>query len=389
MRRNRKIVVFLIAAVVSSLLLGCSPAAPQDAKDKQLAGQIFLLGEAHGLESYYQKEFEIWSAYYNEYGMRDLFREEAYYTSEYLNLWMHADSDDILNELYQDWEGTAAHCQAALDFLKRIKAECPETVFHGTDVGHQFFSTGERFLEYLASTGQSESEAYQLTQECMEQGRVFYGGLTDGEDSDWAYREDCMAENFIRELEKTDGAGVMGIYGGAHTDVTAMNYGSQEVPSMARQLQERYGEVVHIRNLCAGLRTDDPYTDEPLQEDRTEQITVGEKTYTARYLGKTELDEKFPEYQYREFWVLEDAFLDFRDKPTHPNPDDVLPCDNYPGRITVGQVFAIDYTRADGSVERVFQRYDTGNFVYGRYATIGFDPESDDITYLFPEDYLP
>ena len=135
MRRNRKIAIFLIAAVVSSLLPGCSPAAPQDSRDKQLDGQIFLLGESHGLESFYQKEFEIWSAYYNEYGMRDLFREEAYYTAEYLNLWMHSDSDDILNELYQDWEGTAAYCQANLDFLKRVKNECPETVFHGTDEG--------------------------------------------------------------------------------------------------------------------------------------------------------------------------------------------------------------------------------------------------------------
>lgn len=82
MRRDREIAVFLIAAVVSSLLLGCSAAAPQESKDKHLAGQIFLLGEYHNLEAYYQKEFEIWSAYYNDYGMRDLFIELPCYMAE-------------------------------------------------------------------------------------------------------------------------------------------------------------------------------------------------------------------------------------------------------------------------------------------------------------------
>lgn len=388
MRRNREIVVLLMAAVASSLLLGCSPTASQE---KPLAGQIFLIGEDHGLESYYQKEFEIWSIYYNEYGLRDLFREEAYYTSEYLNLWMHADNDDILNELSQDWGDMSAAVQVELDFLKRVKAECPETVFHGTDVGHQFNSTGERFLDYLTSTGQTDSESYRLTQECMEQGRIFYGDLSDGQDDDWAYRENRMVENFIRELEKTDGAGVMGIYGAAHTYMAAdVNYGSQKVPSMARQLGETYGEALHIRDLFAGFYADDPYTGEPVQEDRTEPITIGEKTYTARYLGKAELGENFPEYQYREFWLLEDPSADFRDKPRHSYRYDVLPCDNYPGSIMPGQVFVIDYTRTDGSVERVFQRYDIGYSVYKgyaeRYVTVGFDPEADDITYLFPQD---
>ena len=378
MRRNREIVVLLMAAVASSLLLGCSPTASQE---KPLAGQIFLIGEDHGLESYYQKEFEIWSIYYNEYGLRDLFREEAYYTSEYLNLWMHADNDDILNELSQDWGGMSAAVQVELDFLKRVKAECPETVFHGTDVGHQFNSTGDRFLDYLTSTGQTDSESYRLTQECMEQGRIFYGDLSDGQDDDWAYRENRMVENFIRELEKTDGAGVMGIYGAAHTYMAAdVNYGSQKVPSMARQL----------RDLFAGFYTDDPYTGEPAQGDQTEPITIGEKTYTARYLGKAELGENFPEYQYREFWLLEDPSADFRDKPRHSDQYDALPCDNYPGSITPGQVFVIDYTRTDGSVERVFQRYDIGYSVYKgyaeRYVTVGFDLEADDITYLFPQD---
>lgn len=313
--------------------------------------------------------------------MRDLFIELPCYMAEYLNLWMQSDHDDFLNVLFPVSENSDSNGQTSpvLDFYHHIKTEYPETVFHGTDVGHEYDTTGESFLEYLASTGQADTELYRLTQECMEQGRIFYGDMQDIHDDDWAYREDRMAENFIREMENTTGAGVMGIYGGAHTDITAMEYYTGayytgEVPSMAAQLQEKYGDALHIIDLTYGLRTDDPYTGEQLQEERTESITVGEKTYSARYLGKAELGERFPEYQCREFWLLEDAYEDFRDKPTYE--DDLLLCDNYPEAISLGQVFVIDYTRADGSVERVFHRYEIGHFVRdGRYATIGFDPE--------------
>lgn len=269
-----------------------------------------------------------------------------------MNLWMQSDHDDFL-KMYFSGDDDADLKGPRIDFYYHIKAECPETVFHGTDVGHEF-AVGESFLEYLTSTGQSDTEMYRLTQECMEQGRIFYGDMQDIHDEDWAYREDRMVENFIREMENTNGAGVMGIYGCFHTDVTAMNYDSQEVPSMAGQLLEKYGDALHTRDLTFGFRTDDPYTGEPLQGERVEPITVGEKTYTARYLGKTELGEKFPEYQRREFWVLEDAYEDFRDKPTYE--DDLLLCDNYPEKISSRQVFVIDYTRADRSVERVFHR---------------------------------
>lgn len=244
--------------MVSSLLLGCSAAAPQESKDKQLAGQIFLLGEYHNLEAYYQKEFEIWSAYYNEYGMRDLFIELPCYMAGYLNLWMQSDHDDFL-KMYFSGDDDADLKGPRIDFYYHIKAECPETVFHGTDVGHEF-AVGESFLEYLTSTGQSDTEMYRLTQECMEQGRIFYGDMQDIHDEDWAYREDRMVENFIREMENTNGTGVMGIYGCFHTDVTAMNYDSQEVPSMAGQLLEKYGDALHTRDLTFGFRTDDPYT---------------------------------------------------------------------------------------------------------------------------------
>lgn len=49
--------------------MGCSSAVPQETQVEQISDQIFLLGELHGQEIFYQKEFETWSAYYNEYGL--------------------------------------------------------------------------------------------------------------------------------------------------------------------------------------------------------------------------------------------------------------------------------------------------------------------------------
>ena len=51
----------------------------------------------------------LWSSYYHDNGMRDLFIELPYYTAEYMNLWMKSDNDEILNSLYEDWHGTDMH----------------------------------------------------------------------------------------------------------------------------------------------------------------------------------------------------------------------------------------------------------------------------------------
>ena len=353
-RNNEKAAIILIAAMLFILLAGCYPAAKQEPglQAEQISDQIFLLGELHGQESFFQKEFEIWSAYYNEYGFRDLFLEFPFYTAEYLNIWMQSDNDDILNMLYQDWEGSAARCPEELDFYRRIKEDCPETVFHGTDIGHQFYSTGERFLEYLSSTGQTDTEQYRLTQECIEQGKMFY------RDYNWAYREDRMAENFIREVEALDGTNIMGIYGAAHVDVNAMNHLTAEVPSMACQIQEKYGDRLHTRDLCfLADGVDDPLPGEPYPNDppQPDIVTIGEKTYSAQYFGRAALSASYPEYQYREFWLLEDAYSDFKNKPT---PSDPVSYDGYPVEPEANQVYVVGYTKNDGSFTREFFRSD-------------------------------
>lgn len=317
-------------------------------------GQIYLYGEAHAVEAILDREFELWDAYYHENGMRHLFVELPYYTAEFLNLWMKSGNDDILEQLCQDWEGSSEHDESNLNFYRKIKEACPETVFHGTDVGHQYATTGARYLAYLISVGQEDSEAYRLTEEAIEQGKHYYLPPNN------VYRENTMVENFIREFDSLEGMDIMGIYGNAHTYTDAMDWATHTVPCMANQLKERYGDALHTRDLTLPSLLWKPY--------RTDTIQIGEKTYTASYFGQVDMSSWSQDYQYREFWRLEDAYDDFKDAPTNGQ---VLPYNNYPMEMAEGQVFVIDYTKPDGTVERKYYRSD-GDIWQGLVTTVEF-----------------
>lgn len=343
----------VIAAAAALLILGYFLVRRGEKQDPS-RGRIFLYGEKHGVERILDREFELWSAYYQD-GMRDLFVELPYYTAEYMNLWMKSGDDEILDALYQDWAGTAMHAPEVAEFYRRIKERCPETVFHGTDVGHQYDTTGARFLAYLESTGQRQSETYRLAQENIRQGQRFY------RDSDYVYRENAMVENFIRAFDALGGADVMGIYGSAHTGVEAKDT-TNSIPCMANQLHKRYGAALFTEDLSPLALNDEPY--------RTDTMEISGKTYTALYFGQVDLSAEFPQYQYREFWRLEDAYGDFKDCAL---TGDVLPYHNYPMPVEAGQVFVIKYTMTDGSVVTEYLRSD-GNTWQGMPTTEAFLP---------------
>ena len=95
---------------------------------------------------------------------------------------------------------------------------------------------------------------------------------------------------------------------------------------------------------------------EPTRPLKTDKITVNGKEYEASYFGEVDISSWAPnDYATRGFWRLENAYNDFKDKAT---TDDVLPYNNYPMGIDEGQVFVIDYTKKDGSVERMYYRSD-------------------------------
>lgn len=343
MRIKRSFLIVAVALIVMLLFPACSYSTSQgniSAVPSPSSGKIFLYGEQHGVEKILDKEFELWYGYYHNEDMRHLFVEYPYYTAEFLNIWMQSDSDDILDAIYHDWTGTAVHTPFTLDFFKQIKSECPETIFHGTDVGHQYQTTGERFLKYLETNNLKGSGQYVLAQEAIEQGRYYY------KHNDDVYRENKMTENFIREYDNLSGVNIMGIYGGAHTELDAMDF-TNSVPCMANQLKERYGDAVQSEEDLTWLaKITEPY--------RVDIMIVNGKDYDASYFGKEDLNG-FKDYACREFWRLESAYDDFE---SCPKPGDVLPINNYPMLIETGEVFVIDYTRTNGSVIRKFYRSD-------------------------------
>ncbi|MBS6194195.1 MAG: hypothetical protein KH828_01260 [Clostridiales bacterium] len=312
------------------------------------SGKIFLYGEIHGVKSILEQELQLWENFYHEDGMRDLFIESPYYTAEFLNLWMKAENDDILNKLMEDWSRTSAASENVRNFYRTIKTNCPETVFHGTDVGHQYETTGKRYLEYLRANGQEDSEKYIRAEEAIEQGKYYYGY------EDEVYRENMMAENFIRECDGLNGRNLMGIYGSAHTEPEGTDYSTYTVPCMANQLRQHYGEAVILEDL---KDLSEKFSIPPREPLRTDTLEINGKTYEASYFGKVDLSENFPEYQYREFWRLEDdgAYANFK---KHLTTGQILPYMEYPMEIEKGQVFVIDYTKTDGSVEREYYRHD-------------------------------
>lgn len=210
--------------------------------------EIYLYGEWHSDSHILDRELEIWGEYYKK-GMRDLFVEYPYTDAQFLNLWMQADDDELLDQQFKDWEGTAGGTEIVKNFLKQIKKTYPKTVFHGTDVGHTWHSTGPRYLKYLKSTGQMDTEEYQRALLNIQQGKRYARICQTNEEAAEQYREDRMVENFQRsyqELEETHRTDIMGIYGNAH--IVNTGYLNAEY-YMAKQLKESYGEKLHTTDL--------------------------------------------------------------------------------------------------------------------------------------------
>lgn len=329
--------------------------APSETMPAMNVGNIWLYGEAHGEEQILEMELNRWQKHYHEDGMRHLFVEIAYFSAAYLNLWMQSDNDTILYQLFDDWEGTSAGATANMDFYKAVKQACPETVFHGTDIGHQFWNTGSRYLDDLEAWGLMSSDEYVLAQEAITQGRIYYS--SSDVDAD-IYRENTMTANFIREFEKLNGESVMGIYGSAHINLDGLNYSGQ-CDSMGKQLKTRYGELVSSEDLAELVRI-------TVAPERVDTLEINGKSYTAEYYGKTDLSTAFPSYSHREFWRLVDAGEDFAQWTTTGN---VLPQSNYPMLIEEGQIYVIRYTLADGSTHTEYHRCDGITF-NGQQATV-------------------
>jgi len=298
-------------------------------------GRIFLYGEVHGCGVTMSRQLEIWGYYYTNHGMRHLFIESSYFAAQFLNLWMQADDDTILYALFEDRRGALAHNPYKLAFYRTIKSDFPETIFHGTDVGHQSFSTGQRFLRYLIDNDMQDSESYRLAHESIEQ---FYRYQREGCRTIRVYYK---PQNFIREFDRLANQDVMAIHGMAH--VFLGEYHDYSIPTMAVILLERYGDALQTFDMTHYALMRDPY--------HVDIIAINDIDFEASYFGND--GARFGNVIGREFWRLENAYEHFRDSPSTGN---ILPFEDFPIHVEIGQVFIVDIHFNDGTVVRKFFR---------------------------------
>jgi len=219
--------------------------------DYAKSGQIYLVGESHAVERILEENLRIWNDLYHNEGMRHYFVEYGYCTVGFLNMWMEADDNEILDMVYENWKGTSSHNQVVYDYFVNVKKTCPDTVFHCTDVEHQYKLTGAEYIKYLEENGMKDSEEYRRAEEANEQGRTFYQ-KKDVEATE--YREAKMAENFMKEYDALNGISVFGVFGSNHTNYPVIR--GESTPTLATAIYRTYGmERLEVNNLSLKYRS--------------------------------------------------------------------------------------------------------------------------------------
>lgn len=339
---NRKKRVLMLIAIAITIVIGISVS-----QLKFNSGKIYLYGEEHSNWRILDKEFEIWSKYYHEKGMRHLFVELPYYDAEFLNLWMKEDNDKLLNQCFEEFKGTAGGTPVYRRFFKRIKKECPETVFQGTDVGHGYKTTGERYLAYLQELGKEGSKEYERTKEVMEQGKEFY------EEESTLYREKKMVENFKWEFDKLKNENIMGIYGAAHTVILEDNH-----TIMASQLSGEYQGRVYVQDL-----TEADYLEDELCY---ESLKINGRSYRSLYLVESWCNMEGIECDTVKIWRVEEKSEEFANNPAG---EMTLAGSEYPILVTCGEIYVFDFYMNDEFAERKLFRADKSAMEDGTIMT--------------------
>lgn len=243
--------LYKLSLLILGLLFIVSCNNTDDISDYSKDKEIYLYGEIHGQEDLIEEEFDLWSAYYHKHGMRNLFLEIANFEAGLLNLWMKADNDDILEIFAKDY-GTihgAKHYEA---MLKKIKNDCPETVFYGTDISNFSESLGNTYLAYLEEENNINAEEIKRVKEVMASG-LYRNSYLDKylgyDNADFHirkmadFREDRLTENFIYEYNRLDDKRIMGIYGAYHIS-NPTNHDMIDGHIMGDRLSSTYGDIL-------------------------------------------------------------------------------------------------------------------------------------------------
>ena len=320
------------------------------------AGLIYLYGENHYHPVCMEKELSAWRELYDN-GARHLFIEYSYAYAQRLNAWMQADGDELLSWLWSEEEDTLdsdpVEALLLFDFYKAVKQHCPGTVFHGTDIEHEYDTLGAEYLAVLEAAGKQDSMEYARTVLTCEQGKQAH--LNGETDEGYRFRETCLVDNFIWELEQLEPQTVMGIYGFTHVEgvVTEHQKSLAGDANMAAQLAERYGD--RIVCTCLSLARNSARTADPAGP-----VTLNGKTYETAYVGEHDLSMWAIPYQYVVYWRLKDSWSDFEEAPAGGTLNPLLSaCDRK--QFAISSVYFADCTAWDGTVERFFFRTGSGS----------------------------
>ena len=327
---KRRILTLLLAVLLA--LTACGAPAETDTP----TGAIFLYGEAHANADCLEQELAAWQTYYGQ-GMRHLFIELGPGSALLLNRWMAAEDDAYWDMVYSACEGTMFHAEVEADFYHQIKETCPETVFHGFDIEHQYTSTGAKALELLEQEGKTDTDEYRTVERGIQQAVQFYRRGAD--DTAAVQREKAMTFNLCDAFDALGGISVMVICGAAHGDPNGMDYQTGTVPSMAAQIAAHYGDAVTLT--CTNLARVEKPEVEPL---RTDTLTIDGGAYEAAYFGEEDISD-WSKYASRQFWRVEGGYDAFSAWQT---TGDQLPESNYPMALHPRESYAILYHLPDG-----------------------------------------
>ena len=164
---KKRIAVLLLAALLG--LTACGAPAETGAP----TGEIFIYGEEHANAACLDKELTLWQTCYGQ-GMRHLFIEMGAGSTLLLNRWMAAEDDAYWDMVYGACEGTLFHAEVVADFYHQIKETCPDTVFHGFDIEHQYAASGEKARRLLEDEGKTDTDEYRTVDRSIKQGAMYY-----------------------------------------------------------------------------------------------------------------------------------------------------------------------------------------------------------------------
>ena len=322
-------------------------------------GIAHFYGEVHGDPQLIAFQLARWGYYYENHGMRHLLMEFPFFSAAFLNVWMQADDDSILDAFFADIRGTAVDVPYMRDFFVAIKANYPETIFHGTDVGHQQ-GQAVRFLAHLRSEGLEGTEIYEQTLLNMAQGRAH-----QAEQGTHSSRVVAKFDNIVEVLNSLPDENVMGaFFGMAHM---LLGYYPEHLDpvghlTVAQRLVDQFGEQIQIRDIT-------PYRVRPAT------ITVEGTIFNAQYFGTSGPHDFAIGRVYRSFFRFDDAYEHFSE---HERSGDVLPHDNFLMPVGEDEVFLTLFRFMDGTELPLFYRTSQELF-YGLPTTVGFavnEPES-------------